>query len=155
TPITLRGAAPAIAFDFGPFFHGEGLEWTNDDGTANFDQPGAVEAIDKYATLVRDFGPNGVINYSFTESSNLFAQGKVAMELESSNELNSVFDPEKSTVSDSVGVAKMPAGSVEAAPTALSWGVTMSPFSENKDAAWEFLQWATSPETQLELTKAE
>jgi len=155
TPITLRGAAPAIAFDFGPFFHGEGLEWTNDDGTANFDQPGAVEAIDKYATLARDFGPNGVINYSFTESSNLFAQGKVAMELESSNELNSVFDPEKSTVSDSVGVAKMPAGSVEAAPTALSWGVTMSPFSENKDAAWEFLQWATSPETQLELTKAE
>jgi len=155
TPITLRGAAAAIAFDFGPFFHGEGLEWTKDDGTANFDQPGAVKAIDEYATLARDFGPDGVINYSFTESSNLFAQGQVAMSLESSNELNSVFDPENSTVSDSVGVAKMPAGSVEAAPTALSWGVTMSPFSEKKDAAWEFLQWATSPETQLELTKAE
>ena len=155
TPITLRGAAAAIAFDFGPFFHGEGLEWTNDDGTANFDQPGAVKAIDEYATLARDFGPDGVINYSFTESSNLFAQGQVAMSLESSNELNSVFDPENSTVSDMVGVAKMPAGSVEAAPTALSWGVTMSPFSEKKDAAWEFLQWATSPEIQLELTKAE
>ncbi|QPZ38297.1 ABC transporter substrate-binding protein [Paramicrobacterium chengjingii] len=155
TPITLRGAAAAIAFDFGPFFHGEGLEWTKEDGTANFDQPGAIKAIDEYATLARDFGPKGVINYSFTESSNLFAQGKVAMSLESSNELNSVFDEEKSTVSDSVGVAKMPAGSVEAAPTALSWGVTMSPFSEKKDAAWQFLQWATSPETQLELTKAE
>lgn len=155
TPITLRGAAAAIAFDFGPFFHGEGLEWTKEDGTANFDQPGAVKAIDDYATLARDFGPDGVINYSFTESSNLFAQGKVAMSLESSNELNSVFDPEASTVSELVGVAKMPGGSVEAAPTALSWGVTMSPFSEKKDAAWEFLQWATSPETQLKLTEAE
>ncbi|MCW4459839.1 ABC transporter substrate-binding protein [Microbacterium sp. MPKO10] len=155
TPITLRGAAPAIAFDFGPFFHGEGLEWTKEDGTANFDQPGAVKAIDQYATLARDYGPKGVINYSFTESSNLFAQGKVAMELESSNELNSVFDPENSTVSENVGVAKMPAGSVEAAPTALSWGIAMSAFSEKKDAAWEFMQWATSPEIQLELTKAE
>jgi len=155
TPITLRGASAAIPFTFGPFLHGEGVEWTNDQGTANFDQPGAVKAIDEYATLARDYGPDGVINYSFTESSNLFAQGKVAMELESSNELNSVFDPKNSTVSDSVGVAKMPAGSVEAAPTALSWGIAMSAYSEKKDAAWEFIQWATSPEIQLELTKAE
>src|SRR5690606_32381143 len=39
TPITLRGAAAAIAFDFGPFLHGEGVEWTKEDGTANFDNP--------------------------------------------------------------------------------------------------------------------
>ncbi len=155
TPITLRGAAAAIAFDFGPFLHGEGVEWTKEDGTANFDQPGAVKAIDQYAELARDYGPEGVINYSFTESSNLFAQGKVAMSLESSNELNSVIDPDSSTVGDSVGVAKMPAGSVEAAPTALSWGIAMSPFSEKKDDAWEFMQWATSPETQLKLTEAD
>lgn len=155
TPITLRGASAAIPFTFGPFLHGEGVEWTNDEGTANFDQPGAVKAIDEYAALARDYGPKGVINYSFTESSNLFAQGKVAMELESSNELNSVFDPDNSTVSDSVGVAKMPAGSVEAAPTALSWGIAMSAYSQKKDDAWEFIQWATSPETQLKLTEAE
>lgn len=155
TPITLRGASAAIPFTFGPFFHGEGLEWTNDNGTANFDKPGAVKAIDEYATLARDYGPKGVINYSFTESSNLFAQGKVAMELESSNELNSVIDPKNSTVTKDVGVAKMPAGSEQAAPTALSWGIAMSPFSEKKDAAWEFIQWATSPEVQLELTKDE
>lgn len=155
TPITLRGASAAIPFDFGPFLHGEGVEWTNDEGTANFDQPGAVKAIDQYATLAREYGPDGVINYSFTESSNLFAQGKVAMSLESSNELNSVFDEEVSTVSEHVGVAKMPGGSEQAAPTALSWGIAMSAFSEKKDDAWEFIQWATSPETQLELTKAE
>ncbi|MBK0419408.1 sugar ABC transporter substrate-binding protein [Leucobacter sp. CSA1] len=155
TPITLRGAAAAVAFDFGPFLHGEGVEWTKPDGTANFDDPGAVKAIDEYATLAREYGPDGVINYSFTESSNLFAQGQVAMSLESSNELNSLIDPDNSTVVDHVGVAKMPAGSVEAAPTALSWGLAMSPFSKNKDAAWEFMQWATSPEVQLQLTEAD
>ncbi|HJB63428.1 MAG TPA: sugar ABC transporter substrate-binding protein [Candidatus Microbacterium pullistercoris] len=155
TPITLRGASAAIPFTFGPFIHGEGVEWTNEEGTANFDQPGAITAIEQYATLAREYGPDGVINYSFTESSNLFAQGKVAMSLESSNELNSVFDEEASTVSEHVGVAKMPGGSEQAAPTALSWGIAMSAFSEKKDDAWEFIQWATSPETQLELTKAE
>lgn len=154
TPITLRGAAAALPFTFGPFLHGEGVEWTNDAGEPNFTQPGAVKAIDQYATLAREYGPQGVINYSFTDSSTLFAQGKAAMELESTNELNSLIGQDNSTVADQVGVVKMPAGSVKAAPTALSWGIAMSPFSTNKDAAWQFMQWATSPETQLALTKA-
>ncbi|OLS98892.1 hypothetical protein BJF90_40480 [Pseudonocardia sp. CNS-004] len=151
TPITLRGSAAALPFTFGPFLHATGLEWTNDQGVPTFDDPRAAQAIDRYATLAREFGPPGVINYSFTESSTLFAQGKVAMELESSNELNSLVDPGSSTVVDHVGVVPVPGS----APTVLSWGIAMSPFSEHKDAAWAFMQWATSPEIQLELTKAD
>ncbi|OZM76458.1 ABC transporter substrate-binding protein [Pseudonocardia sp. MH-G8] len=149
TPITLRGASSALPFTFGPFLHGTGLEWTDAQGAPTFDDPRAVLAIDQYATLAREFGPPGVINYSFTESSTLFAQGKAAMELESSNELNSLIDPGSSTVAENVGVAAVPA------TTVLSWGIAMSPFSENKDAAWQFMQWATSPATQLELAKAD
>jgi multiple sugar transport system substrate-binding protein len=151
TPITLRGSAAALPFTFGPFLHATGLEWTNDQGVPTFDDPRAAQAIDQYATLAREFGPPGVINYSFTESSTLFAQGKVAMELESSNELNSLVDPGSSTVVDHVGVVPVPGS----APTVLSWGIAMSPFSQHKDAAWAFMQWATSPEIQLELTKAD
>ena len=154
TPITLRGASAALPFTFGPFFHGTGESWTTEDGAPNFDNPGAVEAIDQYATLAREYGPPGVINYSFTESSTLFAQGQVAMELESSNEISSISDPGSSTVADAIGVVPVPAGSAGPAPTVLSWGIAMSPFSENKDAAWEFMQWATSPQTQLQLTEA-
>lgn len=149
TPITLRGASSALPFTFGPFLHGTGLEWTDAQGAPTFDDPRAARAIDQYATLAREFGPPGVINYSFTESSTLFAQGKAAMELESSNELNSLIDPGSSTVAENVGVAAVPA------TTVLSWGIAMSPFSENKDAAWQFMQWATSPGTQLELAKAD
>jgi multiple sugar transport system substrate-binding protein len=151
TPITLRGSAAALPFTFGPFLHATGLEWTNDQGVPTFDDPRAAQAINQYATLAREFGPPGVINYSFTESSTLFAQGKVAMELESSNELNSLVDPGSSTVVDHVGVVPVPGS----APTVLSWGIAMSPFSQHKDAAWAFMQWATSPEIQLELTKAD
>ncbi|NEE00704.1 ABC transporter substrate-binding protein [Phytoactinopolyspora halotolerans] len=155
TPITLRGQAPALPFTFGPFVHGNGVEWTDDEGRPNFDEPGAVEAIEAYATLAREYGPPGVINYSFTESSTLFAQGEAAMMLESSNELNSVVDQASSTVGETVGVAPVPGGSAGAAPTVLSWGLAMSPHSQNKDDAWRFLEWASSPETQLALTEAE
>lgn len=151
TPITLRGASAALPFTFGPFLHGTGLEWTDQQGAPTFDDPRAAQAIDQYATLAREYGPPGVINYSFTESSTLFAQGKAAMELESSNELDSVIDPGSSTVAEHVGVVPVPG----AAPTVLSWGIAMSPFSQNKDAAWQFMQWATSPGTQLELAKAD
>lgn len=152
-PITLRGAAAALPFTFGPVFHGEGIEWTTN-GVPNFDKPQAIEAIRIYATLAKDYGPPGVINYSFTESSNLFAQGKVAMELESSNELNSIIDPKSSTVVGKIGVIKMPRGSARSQTTVLSWGLGMSPFAANKDAGWTFIEWATSAKTQLALTKA-
>ncbi|WP_129667254.1 ABC transporter substrate-binding protein [Phytoactinopolyspora endophytica] len=155
TPITLRGQAPALPFTFGPFVHGNGVEWTDDDGAPNFDEPGAVEAIEQYATLAREYGPPGVINYTFTESSALFAQGKAAMMLESSNELNSVVDESNSTVGEQVGVVSMPAGSDRSSPTVLSWGLAMSPHSDKKDDAWRFLEWASNPQTQLALTEAD
>lgn len=153
-PVTLRGAAAALPFTFGPFLHGNGGSWTVD-GEPNFDDPSAVQAIAEYATLAGDYGPEGVINYNFTESSNLFAQGEVAMEIESSNELNSLIDPSDSTVSEDVGVVPMPAGTEGSAPTVLSWGLAMSASSSNKEEAWEFMQWATSPEVQLQLTEAD
>ncbi|MFV0407157.1 MAG: ABC transporter substrate-binding protein [Propioniciclava sp.] len=150
-PITLRGASMAVCYTFSPFFHGNGLEWT-DGGKPNFDKPGAAEAIDTYATLGRDFGPPGVINYSFTESTNLFSQEKCVFNLESTNELNPVIDPATSKVGDRIGCAPMPAGTTSSVPTVLSWGITMSPFAANKDNAWAFIQWATSKEVQLKLT---
>lgn len=143
-----------MPYTFGPFFHGNGIEWTTA-GRPNFDKPEAVQAIETYATLARDYGPPGVINYSFTESSNLFAQGRVAMEIESSNELNSVINPGASTVADRVGCTPIPAGSERSVPTVLSWGLSVSPFAANKESAWKFLEWATSSETQLALTEAQ
>lgn len=152
-PITLRGVSGALPYTYGPFFHGNGLDWTTD-GKPNFDQPGAVSSIETYAQLASEYGPPGVINYSFTESSNLFAQGKVAIELESSNELSAISDPDSSSVIDNIGCASYPAGTASSVPTVLSWGLSISPFGANTDAAWQFVSWATSMAVQLELTSS-
>ncbi|SCL32435.1 carbohydrate ABC transporter substrate-binding protein, CUT1 family [Micromonospora pallida] len=154
TPIALRGQSAALPFTFGPFLHSEGVAWTKPDGKPNFDDPKAIAAIDRYATLAREYGPPGVVNNTFTQSSALFAAGNAAMELESSNELSSIVDPKTSKVAENIGVLDFPAGSAGSKTTVLSWGLAVSSFSKNKDAAWKFVQWATSAETQLELTKS-
>jgi len=149
--VAIRGLNTALPYTFGPFFHNMGIEWLAEDGSPNFDTPESAEAIDLYATLAREYGPPGVVSNSFTQSSALFAQGRAGMEIDSSNELQSVIDPESSSVIDDVGVMPIPPGPGGNHPTVLQWGISTSAFSENKDAAWEFMKWATSPEMQLNL----
>lgn len=150
-PIAGRGIDSALPYTFGPFFHNEGLQWLSPSGQPNFGKPGAVQAISTYATLVGKYGPPGVVNNSFTQSSALFAQGKVAMELDSTNEILSVTAPGSSQVLGKIGVFNIPAGPGGSHPTVLNWGLSMSRYAAHKDAAWKFIQWATSPQMQLKL----
>jgi len=154
TPVALRGASAALPFTFAPFLHSVGGTWTTGDGkTPAVQTPEAVEAIRRYSTLAKDYGPPGVINNTFTQSSALMAQGQVAMEIESTNELSSITGSEGSKVTNDLGVTTFPAGTAGSKPTVLSWALAMSPFGKNKADAWTFIQWATSPATELSLTK--
>ncbi|SRR5579875_251583 len=150
-PIAGRGLDSALPYTFGPFFHNEGLQWLSSSGQPNFDKPGAVQAISTYATLVGKYGPPGVVNNSFTQSSALFAQGKAAMELDSTNEISSITAPGSSQVLGKIGVFNIPAGPGGSHPTVLNWGLSMSRYAAHKKEAWEFIKWATSPQMQLKL----
>jgi len=143
-PIAIRGQADALAFTFAPFYHADGLSWL-EGGKPTFTDPRAATAIEQYATLAGKYGPKGVINYSFNEATNLFAAGGAAFFIDSSNILGVIIDPTKSAVADRTGVANVPGGK----PAVISWGLAMSPFSVNKSAAWDFIEWATSKDTQL------
>ncbi|GAB3616164.1 sugar ABC transporter substrate-binding protein [Okibacterium endophyticum] len=153
-PITLRGAADALPYTFGPFFHAEGLQWTDDDNEPNFDDSKAVTAIKQYTDLAASYGPPGVANYSFNESTNLFASGGAAIELESTNLFSTIMDPNTSIVTETTSVANIPGGADGPMPTISAWGLAMSPFSINKSAAWDFMQWITSPEQQAKMALA-
>lgn len=146
-----RGLSPSVTYTLGPFFHNQGLSWLDSAGKPNFDKPGAVKAIDTYATLIGKYGPPGVVNNNFTQSSALFGQGRAGMELDSTNELSSIDDPNSSQVAKNIGVLNIPPGPGGSHPTVLQWGLSMSPFSAHKDQAWKFIQWATSPQMQLKL----
>lgn len=148
--VTLRGLPAAVAFTFGNFIYNNGKEWF-DNGKPNFQDPVRVKAIQQYSDLAQKYGPAGVAQYSFYQSSALFAQGKVAMEIESTNELNPITDPKNSRVIDKIGVIPVPPGPGGSKLTMLQWGLSINKFAKNKEAAWLFMQWATSKEMQLEM----
>ncbi|MHB1535046.1 MAG: ABC transporter substrate-binding protein [Acidimicrobiales bacterium] len=143
--ITGRGLPLAVAYTFGTYLHNDGGHWSKLDSAAG------VKALTQYADTLKNYGPTGVVNYNFLQSSTLFAQGKVAMEFDSSNELSDILSHATGTVKNNFAVEEFPPGPAGDHPTVLSWSLAMSPFSSHKGPAWLFMQWASSPKIQTQL----
>ncbi len=126
------------------FLENMGGSWFTDDGVPAFTSEEAVRGFDLYASLLRDYGPPGAVNNNWQEALPIFAQGQAAFFPDSSAFINVMLDPEQSTITDVVGVAPMPAGPANNVATYNAWSLAISSSSENKDAAWYFVQWFTS-----------
>ncbi|MGA7805295.1 ABC transporter substrate-binding protein [Bradyrhizobium sp.] len=145
TPFVSRGLKAALPYTFSNMLHNIGGSYMAD-GKSNLCSPQGREALDTYSRLLRDYGPPGVVNYSFYQISALYRSGRAAMAFESSNELRTVMeggDRLKDTT-----LIPFPAGEAGQVPTAIGWGMAISAYSKHPDAAWYFVQWATSPAVQ-------
>ncbi|MDQ6640083.1 MAG: sugar ABC transporter substrate-binding protein [Pseudomonadota bacterium] len=147
-PFVSRGLKPALPFTFSVFLHNMGGQYMKA-GKSQLCSKEGQAALDLYAKLLRDYGPPGVVNYSFYQISGLYKEGKAAMAYESSNELHSVMDG-GARLKDT-GVTLLPAGPGGSRPTVIGWTMSVSNYSKNKEAAWYFLQWATSRSMQEKL----
>ena len=145
TPFVSRGLKPAVAYTFSNMLHNIGGSYMAN-GKSNLCSPKGKEALETYSGLLRDYGPPGVVNYSFPQISALYRSGRSAMSFESSNELRTVMDGGERL--KDTGLAPFPAGEAGQVPTAIGWGLTISAYSKQQEAAWYFVQWATSPEIQ-------
>jgi multiple sugar transport system substrate-binding protein len=145
TPFVSRGLKPAVAYTFSNLLHNIGGSYMAN-GKSNLCSPKGKEALETYSGLLRDYGPPGVVNYSFPQISALYRSGRSAMSFESSNELRTVMDGGERL--KDTGLAPFPAGEAGQVPTAIGWGLTISAYSKQQEAAWYFVQWATSPEIQ-------
>lgn len=145
TPFVSRGLKPAAPFTFSVFLHNHGGTYMKD-RKSQLCSPAGQAALGQYARLLKDFGPPGVVNYSFPQISSLYREGRAAMAFESTNELRNVMDG-GARLADT-GIMPLPAGTGGSKPTVIGWTLSISAHSRNKDAAWYFLQWATSRATQ-------
>ena len=111
-----------------------------------FTDPKVKEGFKIWADLMKLSAP-GVTSFDWYEATTQFAQGKAATFGPDASLFASIFlDPKQSTVADKVGFKALPAASADGAHTAMwSWGLSIPAKSEKKDAAWLFVQWATSP----------
>ena len=148
TPFVSRGLKPAIAYTFSNMLHNIGGAYIAN-GKSALCSPKGKEALDTYSRLLRDFGPPGVVNYGFQQISALYRGGRAAMSFESSNELRTVMDG-GARLKDTA-LIPFPAGEAGQVPTAIGWGMAVSLHSKQPDAAWYFVQWATSPAVQKKM----
>jgi multiple sugar transport system substrate-binding protein len=84
----------------------------------------------------------------------LLGQARIAMTYESSNEFSNIMRfPNRA---NDLGVKPFPPGRATGInkPVVIGWGVSISPNSKKQEAAWMFLQWATSPEIEARLVQA-
>ncbi|MDO5642771.1 MAG: sugar ABC transporter substrate-binding protein [Paracoccus sp. (in: a-proteobacteria)] len=145
TPFASRGLAAATPYTFSAFMHNMGGEYMVNGESAMCSQP-VKDAIALYAGLLQDYGPPGVVNYSFQQLTALYRAGRSAMSFESSNELSGVMEG-----GDRLGdtaIIPLPAGPGGSHPTVIGWSLAISGNAANPDAAWYFLQWASSPGMQ-------
>lgn len=110
--------------------------------------PEALEAVKFYGKLAGEYGPPGIINMSWPEAAALFGQGKAAMFADADAIYANVVDPSNSTLTeDQIGFGLMPAGPAGRKPFyAVVGAYSISAFSEQKEAAAEFIKWAASKE---------
>lgn len=148
-PIGSRGLAPALPYTFSNVLHNFGGTYQNSKGMSNLSSPQGVQAIDYYAKLLKDYGPPGVINYSFPQLSAAFSNGQTAMSFESSNEFHPIMKSGART--NDTGIMVLPPGSAGSVPVVIGWELSISPFSQHKNAAWYFIQWASTKQMEVTL----
>ncbi|KIL41994.1 ABC transporter substrate-binding protein [Gordoniibacillus kamchatkensis] len=145
-----RGQRSALVTQVGSFMYSEGADFMKD-GKATINTPEAIKGMTIYTNLLKNYGPPGVLNMSWPQAIGVFAQGKAAFFADANSIYKNAIDPEKSKVADKVGYAQFPAGSKGSQPyNVTSWGLAMNSKAANKDAAWEFIKWATSKEITLQ-----
>lgn len=144
--LALRGQRAQAVTTFAQFLYAFGGDWNVDGdsyGDSAITSPEALEAFEYYGRILRESGPDGVLNMSWAEGTAQFQQGRVAMYIEGDDRWPEFIDPEVSTLTeDQVGFASSPAHTSVVPAQAL--GIASG--SNKLDLAWEFVKWASSKE---------
>lgn len=146
----LRGIAYQTTTPYSSFLYAHCGAWV-EDGKAAINTPEAVEAWETYGRWGSQYGPPGITGFDWPVPSQQFAQGNVFAFLDINLFVKTLEDEAESAVAGDVGYALVPEGECGRAPFIGGWGYAINPFSEKGDAAWLFMQWATSPEINLEM----
>ena len=129
-----------------------GTWWeANDDGTpgeAQIDQPDSRfrAATEFYLELAADAGPENFTDAGFDECLEQFQNGDVAIWYDATAAAP-LLEAADSPIAGNVGYARAPIAETDASGALWTWGLALSRRGLEPDAGWEFIRWATSPNT--------
>ncbi|MFI0906211.1 ABC transporter substrate-binding protein [Streptomyces sioyaensis] len=121
-----------------------GGRWYDMRWNAQLTSPAVQRAVSFYVGLVRRAGEPAAATAGFTECATQFAQGNAAMWYDATSAAGLLEDPATSTVAGKVGYVAAPVAATASSGWLYSWSLGIPTTTVHKDAAWQFLAWATS-----------
>jgi ABC-type glycerol-3-phosphate transport system substrate-binding protein len=136
-----------------------GGEWYDENFRPTINSKEAVAALDYFKSLI-PFAPKGVLTYDWDENARAFAQGTAAMTIQWQNAAPTFYNPEKSKIVGKFVFTKVPGakqadGSIKRTPTFGGWSLQIPKDSKHKEAAWEFMVWASSQDLDPRLAHSQ
>jgi ABC-type glycerol-3-phosphate transport system substrate-binding protein len=131
------------------FLWAAGADVFNEDGTAGWTTEAALQATEDYVALLTEDGVANPSSLAFVEQDarQSFMQGNSAMIPGWWWFYSGFQNPEISTLTpEQVSFVGMPTYRGETVSYAISMPFSISQYSENQDAAWEFLKWLSNPD---------
>ena len=148
--VAMRGHPDESSWHETVFMKGLGGRYVEDIKNEKYqptlDTPEVIEAARIYSDMIANYGPEGGVNFKFSDVVVAMQQGNTAIIMEGAPLGGRINDPEASTVRGKLGYAMVPEGPDGRHPAFTGHGVSLVADAPNQEPAWLFLQWALSGE---------
>jgi len=116
------------------------------DMTPLIDSPESIAVVEFFIDMLQ-YQPTGAENFAWDERATTFAVGRTAMVNAWSVRTPGFTNPEQSAVGDVFATTMFPhVEGVDPVPPLGGWVMGLNPNAEQKDLAWDYVKWFTSPE---------
>jgi multiple sugar transport system substrate-binding protein len=140
------GQGNPVVADFMPIFWSYGADMFNADRTkVTIDTPEGAAAMKTFMAL-KEASPKGVESYQADEVGRALAAGVAASSINWPNWVATFEDPSQSKMVGKISYSAIPAGSKPGSSEIGHWTMGIMSASKNKQEAFDFMTWATSPE---------
>ena len=114
-------------------------------GAAQIDQPEFKEALQFYVDLINDAGEDDASNASYNECTAQMQDSKAAMWYDATVAASNL-ESDTSPIQGKLAYALAPTKVTDASGWLWAWALAIPENAPDKDAAWEYVSWATGPE---------
>lgn len=134
------------AFGWTMVYTGNGGKYVDENGKSAMDPAIVGKSIDYFVNLMKNYGPQGVANYNYSEIQTDFMQGKLCAFIDSYNVSVRCEDPaEAPLTAGKVGYWTMPKGTLQVGP-GFTWAMIVPKNTSHKEESAQFACWLMSPE---------
>lgn len=123
-----------------------GGRWFDENWEPQLSAAKTKDAISFYVDLLRDAGQTDAASSGWQECLQLMTQGRTAMWYDDTVFAGPVLDQAVADLDGDIGFAPAPVEVTDASGWLWAWGLAIPETSPDKDAAWDFISWVTSPE---------